>query len=43
VGISSGGSIAAVEKLLPSIENTATVLTLNYDNGERYLSVEDLF
>ncbi|MDR0228583.1 MAG: cysteine synthase A [Flavobacteriaceae bacterium] len=43
VGISSGASIAAVEKLLPSIENTATVLTLNYDNGERYLSVEDLF
>ena len=43
VGISSGASLAAVRKQLDTIGSNKTVLTLNYDTGERYLSVEDLF
>ncbi|MEK6511085.1 cysteine synthase A [Myroides odoratimimus] len=43
VGISTGASLAAITKLLPSIEDGAKILTFNYDNGERYLSVEGLF
>ncbi len=43
VGISSGASLAAVSQVLPEIEENATVLTVNYDTGERYLSVEGLF
>lgn len=42
-GISTGASVAAVSKKLPEIESGATVLTFNYDTGERYLSVEELF
>ncbi len=43
VGISTGASLAAVAKKLPEIEQGATVLTFNYDTGERYLSIEGLF
>eukprot|EP00741_Cyanophora_paradoxa_P006841 tig00001052_g6616.t1 len=43
VGISSGASLAAVAKKLPDIPDGATVLTFNYDTGERYLSVDGLF
>ncbi len=43
VGISSGASLAAIHKLLPGISEGATILTFNYDTGERYLSVNDLF
>ena len=43
VGISSGASLAAVRKQLKSIDSNSVVLTMNYDTGERYLSVEDLF
>jgi cysteine synthase A len=43
VGISSGASLAAVAQLLDQIETSATLLTFNYDTGERYLSVNDLF
>lgn len=43
VGISSGASLAAVAQLLEKVEASATVLTFNYDTGERYLSVNDLF
>ncbi|MBI2416975.1 MAG: cysteine synthase A [Ignavibacteriales bacterium] len=43
VGISSGASLAAVAKKLPSIPEGAVVLTFSYDTGERYLSVEGLF
>jgi cysteine synthase len=43
VGVSTGASLAAVAKKLPEIEKGATVLTFNYDTGERYLSVEGLF
>lgn len=42
-GVSTGASLAAVNFLLPQIEEGKTVLTFNYDTGERYLSVEDLF
>ncbi|MFP9115197.1 cysteine synthase A [Flavobacterium sp. RHBU_3] len=43
IGISSGASLAAVAKKLGDIPEGATVLTFNYDTGERYLSVEGLF
>ncbi|RED48324.1 cysteine synthase A [Seonamhaeicola aphaedonensis] len=42
VGISTGASLAAVRKKLKDIDHSKTVLTMNYDTGERYLSVEDL-
>ena len=43
VGISSGASLAAVAKQLEKIPNDATILTFNYDTGERYLSIDGLF
>lgn len=43
VGISSGASLAAVNKKLPELEPGATVLTFCYDTGERYLSMPNLF
>lgn len=43
MGISSGASLAAVNKKLSEIEAGARILTFNYDTGERYLSVNDLF
>lgn len=42
VGISTGASLAAVRKQLPNIKEGATILTMNYDTGERYLSIEGL-
>lgn len=42
-GISTGASLAAVNKKLSEIPNDATVLTFNYDTGERYLSIDGLF
>ena len=41
VGISSGATLAAIAKTLPSLPPGATVLGFNYDTGERYLSVPD--
>jgi cysteine synthase A len=43
VGISTGASLAAVRKQLQTINTQKTILTINYDTGERYLSIEDLF
>lgn len=43
VGISTGASLAAVNKKLSEIPEGASVLTFNYDTGERYLSIEGLF
>ena len=43
VGVSTGASLAAVNQMLNEIPQNATVLTLNYDTGERYLSVDGLF
>lgn len=42
-GVSTGSSLAAVAKKLKEIPQDAVVLTFNYDTGERYLSVEELF
>jgi cysteine synthase A len=42
-GISTGASLAAVSKKLVEIPEDAVILTFNYDTGERYLSVEELF
>jgi cysteine synthase A len=42
-GISTGSSLAAVNKKLAEIPQEAVVLTFNYDTGERYLSIEGLF
>jgi cysteine synthase A len=42
-GISTGASLAAVSRLLEKVQADSTILTFNYDTGERYLSVDDLF
>ena len=43
VGISTGASLAAVRKQLQTLNTPKTIVTINYDTGERYLSIEDLF
>ncbi|WP_185850162.1 cysteine synthase A [Blattabacterium cuenoti] len=43
VGISTGASLSAIKKKLPDIPEKSIILTLNYDTGERYLSVKNLF
>jgi cysteine synthase len=43
MGISSGASLAAVDRLLKDAGKGSRILTLCYDTGERYLSVPDLF
>lgn len=43
IGISSGASLAAVEKVQAEIPPGSRVLVFNYDTGERYLSIDDLF
>jgi cysteine synthase A len=43
IGISSGGSLAAVNQQLESLPAGARVLTFCYDTGERYLSIDGLF
>ena len=43
IGVSSGASLAAVAQKLPEFKDGARVLTVTYDTGERYLSVEGLF
>jgi cysteine synthase A len=43
VGISTGASLAAVRKQLKSTTEDKTILTMNYDTGERYLSIDGLF
>jgi cysteine synthase A len=42
-GVSTGASLAAVNKKLSEIPQDAVVVTFNYDTGERYLSIEGLF
>ena len=42
-GISTGASLSAIAKKLSDIEQNATILTVNYDSGDRYWSVPDLF
>jgi cysteine synthase len=43
IGISSGGSLAAINKKLHEIPEGSRILTFCYDSGERYLSVSGLF
>jgi len=43
VGISSGATLTAIAQKLPELAAGARVLGFNYDTGERYLSIEDLF
>lgn len=42
-GISSGATLAAVNKKLSESNEPKKVLAFNYDTGERYLSVEGLY
>ena len=42
-GVSTGASLAAVNKKLPDIPVSSRILTFNYDTGERYLSIEGLW
>lgn len=42
VGISTGASLAAVRKQLQTLKGEETILTMNYDTGERYLSIDGL-
>jgi len=43
IGISSGASLAAVNKKLKDLSKGARILTFCYDTGERYLSIDGLF
>ena len=43
VGISSGASLAAVNKKLSEMPKGSRIITFSYDTGERYLSIEGLF
>lgn len=43
VGISTGASLAAIDKKILELPAGSKVLTFAYDTGERYLSVIDLF
>ncbi|MCP5060887.1 MAG: cysteine synthase A [Ignavibacteriae bacterium] len=42
-GISTGATLAAINKKLKEIPKGSTIIGFNYDTGERYLSVADLF
>jgi cysteine synthase len=43
VGISSGAVLAAIAQKLPEFAAGSKILGFNYDSGERYLSIDDLF
>ncbi|ACY40298.1 cysteine synthase A [Blattabacterium sp. (Blattella germanica) str. Bge] len=43
VGISTGAVLSAIDQELSSFSEKSIILTLNYDTGERYLSVDNLF
>jgi len=43
VGISSGATLAAIKQKLEEIPAGSRILAFNYDTGERYLSIDDLF
>lgn len=42
-GVSTGASLAAIAKVIKDLPENSQVLSLNYDTGERYTSVPDLF
>ncbi len=43
IGVSSGAALAAVAQLIPQVPDGSRILTVAYDTGERYLSVDLLF
>ena len=43
VGVSTGAALAAVAKKLTEIPAGSRILTVNYDTGERYLSIDGLY
>ncbi len=43
IGISSGGTLAALKQKESEMAAGSRVLIFSYDTGERYLSIEDLF
>lgn len=43
VGISTGAVLSAINKNLDKFSKKSTIVTINYDTGERYTSVENLF
>jgi len=43
VGISTGATLSAVAKKIPELPAGSRILLFNYDTGERYLSVTELF
>ena len=43
LGISSGASLAAVNKKIVGLKKGSRILTFCYDTGERYLSVDELY
>jgi cysteine synthase A len=43
MGISSGAALAAVNQKIDSLISGSTILTFNYDTGERYLTTDGLF
>jgi len=42
-GISTGATMAAIAKKIPALPYGSKILGINYDTGERYLSVNELF
>ncbi|GAB6011085.1 cysteine synthase A [Viscerimonas tarda] len=42
-GISTGATLAAIDKRLKKEKSKKKVITVNYDTGERYLSIEGLY
>lgn len=42
-GISTGASLAAIADFIKDVPKGSKILTFNYDTGERYWSVENLF
>jgi cysteine synthase len=43
IGVSSGASLAAVNKKIKELPKGSKILTFCYDTGERYLSIEGLY
>lgn len=43
VGISTGASLAAVNRVINELNERKTIMTFNYDSGEKYLSTDNLF
>jgi len=42
-GVSTGAALAAIAEFIKTVPKGSRILTFNYDTGERYLSVPDLF